>query len=76
MAYGADDPETIDRLMRGHSVLASFKRGEGEVFNSGTTEWVHGLGAKDPFVEQITHNVLERFGMQPKPTSQDAGEIS
>ena len=76
MAYGSDDPETIDRLMRGHSVLASFKRGEGEVFNSGTTEWVHGLGAKDPFVEQITHNVLERFGMQREATSQDAGEIS
>jgi len=44
-------------------VLASFKRGEGEVFNSGTTEWAHGLAARDPFVERITHNVLRRFGV-------------
>lgn len=64
IAYGADDEKTIDRLMRGHAVLASFKKGEGEVFNSGTTEWAHGLAASDPFVEKITHNVLQRFGVK------------
>jgi hypothetical protein len=41
--------------------MASFRRGKGEVFNAGTTEWAHGLGAGDPFVERITRNVLERF---------------
>jgi hypothetical protein len=43
-------------------VMASFKRGKGEVFNGGTTEWAHGLAADDPFVAQITRNVLRRFG--------------
>jgi hypothetical protein len=43
-------------------VMASFRRGAGEVFNGGTTEWAHGLAARDPFVERITRNVLRRFG--------------
>ena len=41
--------------------MASFKRGKGEVFNGGTTEWAYGLAAHDPFIEQITRNVLTRF---------------
>ncbi len=39
------------RVLRGHAVMASFTRGEGEVFNGGTTEWAHGLAAHDPFVD-------------------------
>lgn len=58
---GFDSPENRTRLMRGHAVLATFKRGKGEVFNSGTTEWAYGLQAKNPFVEQITRNVIKRF---------------
>ena len=50
------------RLLRGHAVMASFRRGEGEVFNGGTTEWAYGLAAGDPFIERITRNVLQRFG--------------
>ena len=50
------------RLLRGHAVMASFRRGAGEVFNGGTTEWAHGLAADDPFIERITRNVLTRFG--------------
>ncbi len=48
------------RLLRGHAMMASFTRGKGEVFNGGTTEWAHGLA--DPFIAQITRNVLKRFG--------------
>ncbi len=62
VTLGDSGPEAQASILRGHAVLASFRRGEGEVFNTGTTEWVHGLGAKDPFVEVITHNVLRRFG--------------
>ena len=47
-------------MMRGHAVLASFTRGKGEVFNSGTTEWAYGLKAGNPFVIQITKNVIDR----------------
>jgi hypothetical protein len=61
IAYGDDSPESQARVMRGHAVMASFRRGRGEVFNAGTTEWAHGLAAGDPYVERITRNVLERF---------------
>ena len=61
-AWGApDSPETRRRMLRGHAVMASFRRGAGEVFNAGTTEWAYGLAAQNPFVERITRNVLDRF---------------
>jgi hypothetical protein len=60
--FADESPATRRRLLRGHAVMASFKRGAGEVFNGGTTEWAHGLAARDPFIERITRNVLTRFG--------------
>jgi hypothetical protein len=60
--FGEEGPAAEDRLLRGHAVMAAFKRGAGEVFNGGTTEWAHGLAAGDPFVQAITRNVLKRFG--------------
>jgi hypothetical protein len=47
---------------RGAGMIAAFTRGKGEVFNGGTTEWPHVLAMADPYVERVTHNVLERFG--------------
>lgn len=61
IAYGLEGEEGMQRVNRGHAVLASFKKGRGEVFNAGTTEWAHGLAATDPFVEKITWNVIRRF---------------
>ena len=61
ITYGSDSAEAQARMLRGHAVMASFRRGAGEVFNAGTTEWAHGLAANDPFVTRITRNVLERF---------------
>ena len=58
--FGAPGEGTEQRILRGHAVMASFTRGKGEVFNGGTTEWAHALN--DPFVAQITRNVLKRFG--------------
>jgi hypothetical protein len=63
IAYGDASAESQARVLRGHAVMASFKRGAGEVFNAGTTEWAHGLAAGDPFVTRITLNVLRRFGV-------------
>ena len=60
--FGEEGAAAEDRILRGHAVMASFTRGKGEVFNGGTTEWAHGLTAGDPFIEQITRNVLRRFG--------------
>jgi hypothetical protein len=62
VAYGDAGPESQQRVLRGHAVMASFRRGRGEVFNGGTTEWAYGLAANDPFVTRITRNVLRRFG--------------
>ena len=60
-AWGApDSPQLRRRMLRGHAVMASVRRGAGEVFNSGPTEWAYGLAARNPFVERITRNVLER----------------
>ncbi len=61
IAYDRSDDAGIARLSRGHAVMASFRKGDGEVFNAGTTEWAHGLAAGDPFVDRITRNVLDRF---------------
>jgi hypothetical protein len=61
IVFGDASALSQQRMLRGHAVMASFRRGRGEVFNSGTTEWVHGLRAKDPFIEKITRNVLRRF---------------
>jgi hypothetical protein len=61
IAYGDDGPAARERVLRGHAVMASFRRGAGEVFNGGTTEWAHGLAAGDPFITRITRNVLARF---------------
>jgi hypothetical protein len=60
IAFGDSGPAGQARVLRGHAVMASFARGRGFVFNGGTTEWAHGLAARDPFVETITRNVLSR----------------
>lgn len=65
VVYGEDTPENQAKVLKGHAILASFKRGKGEVFNTGTTEWAHGLAAGDPFIAKITKNVLTRFGVSP-----------
>lgn len=61
--HGDGSAAMQQRVLRGHAMLASFRRGKGEVFNTGTTEWAHGLAAHDPFVETITRNVMKRFGV-------------
>lgn len=58
---GFDSPANRARMMRGHAVMASFRRNAGEVFNGGTTEWAYGLAAGNPFVDRITRNVMNRF---------------
>ncbi len=49
-----------DRACRGHATFGSFRRGRGEVFTAGTTEWAWGLAEGDGFVDRITRNVLGR----------------
>lgn len=58
------DSEFYDRFPAdrvGAAVLGSYTRG-GTVVTVGATDWAHGLRGKDPVVEQITRNVLDRLG--------------
>jgi hypothetical protein len=59
--FGEDTPGNRIRLRNGHATMVFFERGNGKVFNSGNVEWAYGIKGGNPFVEQITHNVLRRF---------------
>lgn len=59
--HGQATPEIMDRINRGSGMMVSFGKGKGEVFTAGTCEWVAGLIDRDPFVERITRNILDRF---------------
>ncbi len=63
IVFGDASEASQARVLRGHAAMATFRRGKGEVFNGGTTEWAHALAAGDPFIRQITRNVLRRFGL-------------
>ena len=56
--FGDASPEHLAELGDGHAVMAVFERG-GTVVNVGVTDWV--LGLRDPLVERITRNVLDRL---------------
>lgn len=60
--FGAVTPETLDACKRGNGMIISWPRGKGEIFTAATCEWVAGLIRQDRQVEQITRNVLGRFG--------------
>ncbi|MEM6985349.1 MAG: N,N-dimethylformamidase beta subunit family domain-containing protein [Pseudomonadota bacterium] len=60
--HGEANPETVARSTRGNGVIVNWQRGQGEVFTAATCEWVAGLMRGDKQVEQVTRNVLDRFG--------------
>jgi hypothetical protein len=65
-ALGEDLPAYVSEGgNRGAGMIATFRRGNGEVFNGGSTEWPYALRTRDPFVEQVVHNVLRRFTQEP-----------
>jgi hypothetical protein len=53
------DRMPLDRT--GHAVMGLYTRG-GTVFTCGSTDWAHGLNGKNPTVERITRNILDRLG--------------
>lgn len=56
-------PEAVERISHGHAVLGTYTSpAGGVVVTSGSTDWAHGLAGRDPQVEQITRNVLDRLG--------------
>jgi len=59
--HGAATPEAMEKMRRGSGMIVCFSKGKGKVFTAGTCEWVAGLIDRDPFVERITRNVLDRL---------------
>ncbi|MBA3652672.1 MAG: hypothetical protein H0W70_00600 [Actinobacteria bacterium] len=61
--FGTRDPAAIERVEHGHAVLGTYTSpAGGVVITSGSTDWAHGLAEREPNVEQITRNVLDRLG--------------
>jgi hypothetical protein len=61
--FGSNDPTGVDRIAAGHAVLGSYmSSGGGTVITTGCTDWAHGLDERDPAVERITANILDRLG--------------
>ena len=61
--FGTRDPAAVGRIAHGHAVLGSYtSMAGGTVVTSGCTDWAHGLAGRDPQVERITANVLDRLG--------------
>lgn len=61
--WEAGDCYWYDRFPKdrvGAAVLGTYTRG-GTVVTAGSTDWSHGLKGKDPAVEQITKNVLDKL---------------
>ena len=62
--WAPDDAFWYDQFPKdrvGAAVLGTYTRG-GTVVTTGSTDWAHGLKGKDPVVEQITKNVLDKLG--------------
>jgi len=52
-----------DRIAHGHAVLGVYTTPTGgTVVTTGSTDWAHGLAGRDPQVERITANILDRLG--------------
>jgi hypothetical protein len=61
--FGTRDPAAMERIRCGHAILGAYTNDAGAtVVTSGSTDWAHGLAARDPQIEQITRNVLTRLG--------------
>jgi hypothetical protein len=58
---GNDKPEAVDKVKRGAGMMVNFPMGDGEIFHAGSCEWIAGLQRKDPMVERVTANVMNRY---------------
>ena len=52
----------LGSFAHGHAVLGTYtSKGGGTGVTSGSTDWAHGLAGRDPQIEQITRNILDRL---------------
>ncbi len=66
--FGDTSEAAVDRIKRGSGMMVQFARGCGEVFHAGSCEWVAGLMRRDPMVERVTQNVINRYLAARRPT--------
>jgi hypothetical protein len=60
--FGPSWPDHVGRLRHNHAVLGVVEEpGRGTIVNVGVTDWTYGLVGRDPAVERITRNVLDRL---------------
>ncbi len=52
--------DRFDKDRVGAAILGMYTNG-GTVFTVGSTDWAHGLRGKDPIVQQMTKNILDRL---------------
>lgn len=64
LLYGENNAENQAKARYGSSMIVNVPKGSGDIFDAGTTEWVNALKLRDPFVEKITRNVLDRYQSQ------------
>ena len=66
MTGGGRGPEDVERISHGHAVLGTYTSPKGGVVvTAGSTDWAHGLDGRDPQIEQITRNLMNRLGATP-----------
>ena len=70
----AGDVPLSPSMRYGSGMLAEYNRGIGTVVNTGTSEWVNGLIHRDPFVEQVTHTILDRALVGPATPASEASD--
>lgn len=58
---GDDQAASVDKVKRGAGMMVNFPMGKGEIFHAGTCEWVAGLLRRDPMVERVTANIMNRY---------------
>ncbi len=56
---GSESAEAVAAIAHGHATMGIHEPG-GFVFTSGSTDWAWGLTGRDPVVERITRNLLDR----------------
>lgn len=61
MRFPEDASADAETVRYGAGMMAVFQRGQGEVFNAASCEWIMGLVHGDHAAETVTRNVLRRF---------------
>jgi hypothetical protein len=59
--FGEASPKNIEKVAYNHAVMGTFRKGSGQVFHAGTTDWAFGLD-RDAMVQQVTLNVVRQLG--------------